>query len=86
VTENRLPIGKGRRVGWGYFSIFLDFPWDTNGLAFHQTERAVNTPSTWQVRQPSYASSVGRWRNYERHLGSLLTVLAETATHSHHNP
>jgi len=37
----------------------------------------VNTPSTWQVRQPIYASSVGRWRNYERHLTPLLDLLAK---------
>ena len=37
--------------------------WDPACLNFYETERAVNTPSTWQVRQPIYASSVGRWRN-----------------------
>jgi hypothetical protein len=34
------------------------------------------TASVWQVRQPIYTRSVGRWRHYERHLGPLLDVLA----------
>jgi hypothetical protein len=55
---------------------FIGLDWDPACLNFYETERAVNTPSTWQVRQPIYASSVGRWRNYERHLGPLLSLLA----------
>ena len=38
-------------------------------------ERTVATVSHWQVRQPLYASSVGRWRNYADHLGPLLAIL-----------
>ena len=34
--------------------------WDDACLAFHGTERAVNTASVVQVRQPLYTSSVGR--------------------------
>ena len=52
-------------------------PWDDRCLAFHETRRSVVTPSTWQVRQPLYSGSIGRWRRYERHLGPLLTALAE---------
>jgi hypothetical protein len=53
---------------------FIGLDWDPACLSFYETERAVNTPSTWQVRQPIYSSSVGRWRNYERHLGPLLEM------------
>jgi hypothetical protein len=42
---------------------------------FHRTERTVQTFSAWQVRQPIYTRSVGRWRNYERHLGPLFEAL-----------
>jgi hypothetical protein len=56
---------------------FIGLEWDPACLSFFDTERAVNTPSTWQVRQPIYSSSVGRWRNYERQLGPLLEVLAQ---------
>jgi tetratricopeptide (TPR) repeat protein len=54
---------------------FLGMDWEPGCLDFHRTERAVTTASAWQVRQPLYSRSVGRWRNYERHLGPLLAVL-----------
>lgn len=54
---------------------FLDLPWNAACLDFHRTERTVLTSSDWQVRQPIYSRSVGRWRNYERHLGPLLESL-----------
>ena len=54
---------------------FLGLPWNPACLDFHRTERTVQTASDWQVRQPIYTRSVGRWRNYERHLGSLLEAL-----------
>lgn len=54
---------------------FLDLPWDPACLEFHQTARTVLTASSWQVRQPLYASAVGRWRCYAPHLGPLLAVL-----------
>lgn len=43
---------------------FLGLPWDRRCLDFHRGERAIQTPSRWQVRQPLYAGSVGRWRRY----------------------
>ena len=46
-------------------------------LDFHKTQRTVLTASGWQVRQPLFTRSVGRWRKYERHLGPLLGVLAQ---------
>lgn len=58
---------------------FLGLPWDPACLEFHQTERQVVTASLWQVRQPIYTRSVGRWRHYERHLGPLLDVLNRDA-------
>jgi hypothetical protein len=47
---------------------FLGLDWEPACLEFHKTERAVSTASAWQVRQPLYDSSVGRWRNYAKHL------------------
>ena len=54
---------------------FLGLEWDPACLAFHETERPVLTASVWQVRQPLYSSSVGRWRHYRAHLGPLLEGL-----------
>ena len=56
---------------------FLGLDWERACLNFHETERPVLTASGWQVRQPLYSRSVGRWRRYERHLGPLLEVLAK---------
>ena len=56
---------------------FLGLEWNPVCLKFFETERIVNTPSMWQVRQPIYQTSVGRWRNYERHLAPLLGMLRE---------
>src|SRR5262249_30221442 len=55
---------------------FLGIGWDPACLSFHETKRPVMTASFWQVRQPLYGSSVGRWRNYRKHLGPLLDGLA----------
>jgi tetratricopeptide (TPR) repeat protein len=58
---------------------FLGLDWDPACLAFHETKRAVLTASHWQVRQPLYTSSVGRWRHYEKHLEPLLSELYRPA-------
>jgi tetratricopeptide (TPR) repeat protein len=62
--------GQSRRI-----ISFLGLPWNAACLDFHQTHRTVQTASDWQVRQPIYTRSVGRWRNYERHLGPLFEAL-----------
>jgi tetratricopeptide (TPR) repeat protein len=50
---------------------FLGLEWDERCLSFHETQRAVNTSSAWQVRQKMYTQSSGRWRNYEKFIGPL---------------
>ena len=50
---------------------FLGVPWDDQCLDFHQVDRAVQTPSQWQVRQPLYTTSVGRWKKYLAYLPEL---------------
>jgi len=57
---------------------FLGLPWDPCCLEFHTTERVVRTASYWQVRQPIYRESVGRWRNYEKFIGPLLDLRDRT--------
>lgn len=59
---------------------FLGLPWDPNCLNYHAQAGQVSTASRWQVRQPLYASSVGRWRRYERHLGPLKQALGFSET------
>ncbi len=50
---------------------FLGLPWDPRCLTFHETQRAVMTASSWQVRQKMYRGSVGRWHNYEKFISPL---------------
>lgn len=55
---------------------FCDLPFEEGCLRFHETDRAVKTASSEQVRRPIYSSSVNLWRNYEPHLGELIEVLS----------
>lgn len=55
---------------------FLGLEWEPACLEFHEKDRRVLTPSAWQVRQPIYSSSVGRWKRFEDHLGPLFEALA----------
>ncbi len=57
---------------------FVGLEWDERCLNFHKTERRVGTTSNWQVRQEIYHSSKARWRNYEKHLGPLMGLMALT--------
>tara|TARA_R110002049_G_scaffold285698_1_gene466762 strand:- start:176780 stop:178840 length:2061 start_codon:yes stop_codon:yes gene_type:complete len=45
--------------------------WNDACLAFHASDRAVHTPSKWQVRQPMYKSSMQKWRRFESQLASI---------------
>jgi tetratricopeptide (TPR) repeat protein len=54
---------------------FCGLPFEESCLRFHETERAVKTASSEQVRQPIYSSSVNLWRNYEDHLETLVHIL-----------
>ncbi|MGC1885182.1 MAG: tetratricopeptide repeat protein [Stellaceae bacterium] len=56
---------------------FLHLEWEPACLDFHLTERPVLTASAWQVRQPLYRRSIGRWRHYEPHLAPLLELAGE---------
>lgn len=46
-------------------------------LDFHQTQRAVRTPSAEQVRRPINREGVDRWRNYQPFLGELEAALGD---------
>ena len=59
---------------------FLGAPWDARCLDFHKSERAVQTPSRWQVREPIYTRSVGRWKAYAEHLPGLTAAFAGLET------
>jgi len=54
---------------------YLGLPFDERCLNFHETERAVRTASSEQVRQPLYKSGVDHWKNFEPWLGPLKQAL-----------
>jgi hypothetical protein len=53
---------------------FIGLDWDPCCMDFHRAQHHVATASQWQVRQPLYRSSVGRWRDYEKFIGPLLEL------------
>jgi len=58
---------------------FCGLAWDERCLAFHEAAAPVRTASVWQVREPLYARSSGRWRNYRRQLEPLRAFLGPLA-------
>jgi len=58
---------------------FCGLEWDTRCLHFHQSGHECTTLSYDQVRKPIYRKSVGRWKNYARHLGPLIEALGDSA-------
>jgi tetratricopeptide (TPR) repeat protein len=56
---------------------YCGLPFEPACLAFYETERAVRTASSEQVRQPIYRDATDEWRRYEPHLGPLKRSLGE---------
>lgn len=50
-------------------------PFEEKCVRFHETERAIKTASSEQVRQPIYTGGMGKWRKYESHLGEWVEEL-----------
>ncbi len=56
---------------------FLGLEWEDSCLEFNRPGQMVRTASVWQVREPLYKRSSGRWRNYAAHLEKTRRALAE---------
>jgi tetratricopeptide (TPR) repeat protein len=56
---------------------FCGLPWDERCMRFHEAAGAVKTASVWQVREPLYQRSSGRWRNYAAQLAPVIEYLAQ---------
>jgi tetratricopeptide (TPR) repeat protein len=54
---------------------FLGVPFEAQCLRYWETERAVRTPSSEQVRKPIFRDSVEQWRHYAPWLGELRQAL-----------
>jgi len=54
---------------------YCGLPFEDACLRFYETERAIRTPSSEQVRQPVYTEGLEQWRNFEPHLQPLKDAL-----------
>jgi tetratricopeptide (TPR) repeat protein len=54
---------------------FLGLEWQNGMLDLNTKNSRVRTASKWQVREPVYNSSSGRWKKQEKHLLPLINVL-----------
>jgi hypothetical protein len=54
---------------------FCGLPWEDACLRYYETERAIRTASSEQVRRPIYTDSVGLWRHYRLELAELIEIL-----------
>jgi len=61
---------------------YCGLPFEEGCLRFYETERAVRTASSEQVRQPIYSGAVEQWRHYLPHLDPLIEALGP-AMHSY---
>jgi tetratricopeptide (TPR) repeat protein len=60
---------------------FCGLPWEEACLRFYETDRAVRTASSEQVRQPIYTSSIMHWKNFRTQLAPLIEVIGEDLRH-----
>jgi tetratricopeptide (TPR) repeat protein len=65
---------------------FCGLEWDDACMSHEKNAKAVRTPSLWQVRQPMYKTSAGRWKCYEPWLGSFGDLLAASVVKSPTEP
>ena len=54
---------------------YCRLPFEPECLRFYETDRAVRTPSSEQVRQPIYSGATELWRNYVSWLGPVEEAL-----------
>ena len=55
-------------------------PWEDACLSFFDCKLPIYTASMQQARRPIYATSVHRWRKFEKHLAPLIEALSDTGT------
>ncbi len=59
---------------------FLNLEWQESCLKFHKSKNLVQTASVWQIREPLYKTSSGRWINYKNELSKYFQeIKADTS-------
>jgi len=64
---------------------YLEVPFETACLRYWESDRAVRTPSSEQVRQPLYRDATQRWQNYAPWLDPLRAALGQDPTRPLHD-
>ena len=79
-----------RKARCGGCSAHLGLPFDPACLRFHETARAVRTPSAEQVRRPLNVDGLDQWRRYAPWLGTAAkrrwatrSIIGEGRRHDH---
>ena len=60
---------------------YCELPFEQACIDFHETKRAVRTPSSEQVRQPIYQSATEQWTHFAEFLGPLEQALGPALSH-----
>ncbi|KCZ97131.1 sulfotransferase, partial [Hyphomonas oceanitis SCH89] len=61
---------------------YCGLPFDARCVDFHNTERAVRTASSEQVRRPINKAGLEQWLPYEAHMGALKAALGPDCSSS----
>jgi tetratricopeptide (TPR) repeat protein len=69
------PEGEVRRL-----LDYCDLAFEPGCLRFFESDRAVRTPSSEQVRQPIFRDGLEQWRHFEPWLGPLIEALGPLAS------
>jgi hypothetical protein len=56
---------------------YCGLPFESACLNFHETQRAVRTASSEQVRQPIYTDAVEQWQHYAPYLAPMQAELTD---------
>jgi hypothetical protein len=56
----------------------LELPFEESCLRYYESDRAVRTPSSEQVRMPLYRDAVKKWENYATWLEPLKKALGDS--------
>ena len=59
---------------------YCALPFEARCLRFHETERAVRTASSEQVRRPIYRDAIEHWQHFEPYLVPLKEALGRALT------
>ena len=56
---------------------FVGVPFEDGCLRFFETERAVRTASSEQVRKPIFTEGLDYWKNFDPWLGPMKAALGD---------